>query len=185
MVIENIRIKYATLNDTDDNGKFKVIFTFDNDKECKKLKKKIDEYWEENKPKGVKKPRHLPYFISEPSEEYPDDKDAGRLIFIASKNEKSKDGKDLGGVPVYQPDGYEYDEIPNIGSGTIANIIVDLFIWTFKKDAGVSMWLNKLQVIDLKEYSGGESFDNEKGKKKFDDDDEGNEKPKKKKKKKK
>ena len=180
MVIKNIRVKYATLKDTDDNGKFKVIFTFDDDKECKKLKKKIDEFWEENKPKGAKKPRNLPYFIAESNEDYPDDKDVGRLLFIASKSEKGKDGKDLGGVTVYQPDGYEYDEIPNIGSGTIANIIVDLFTWVYKKKPGASMWLNKLQVLDLKEYSGGESFDNEKGKKKFGDD-EGNEKKKKKK----
>jgi len=194
MILENVRIKYAALTETDDNDKYKVIFTFNDDKDAKKLKKTIMKYLEENKPKGAKdKPDNVPFLISEPNEEYPDDEDIGRLIFIATKNEKSKEGKDLGGVQVFRADGEEYDEddIPNIGSGTMANVIVDMFVWTFKRNHGVSLWVNKVQILDLKEFSGGESFGNEKKKKKakFKDDEptekSGGEKKKDKKKKKK
>ncbi len=172
-IIKAVRIKYAALKETDDNDKFKVIFTFDDDDDCEALKDQIDAFWKENKPKGAKKPRNLPYFISEPSDEYPDDEDEGRLIFIASKNETSKEGKDLGGVQVIKKNGVPYgdDDVPTVGGGTVANLSTDMFCWTHKRDHGVSLWLNKLQVLDLVEFSGGDEFgDESEGADNFDDD---------------
>ena len=163
MIVKNVRLKYGAIATPNDEGKYKAIFVFDDEEQEEALKETIMNFWEDNKKKGSKKkPDNVPFLISEPSEEYPDPEDEGKLIFIATKNEATKDGKSMY-VPVFKKNGIEYDkdEIPNVGAGTIANISIDLFTWEFKGKHGVSIWLQKIQILDLHEYAGGDSFGNE------------------------
>ncbi len=166
MIIENVRIKSARLQEPNDDGRYQVIFAIDDEDARQELVDLIDAHWDENKPKGAKKnPKSKPYFMSETSDEYPDaDEDTDTIIFLASKKSESKDGKELH-VDVYDDNGVKYkqEDIPSVGAGTVGNISIDLFTWTFK-GYGISMWMNKFQVVDLKEFSGGDTFGAVKGK---------------------
>ena len=194
MVVENVRVKSCRVDEPNENDKYQIVFAVDDKKAQKKLKKAIDDDWEENKPKGAKKPDNMAYFISETSDEYPEpDEDTGKLLFIASQNAeitlKSGATKEKY-VPVFNSNGDEYDrdDLPSIGAGTTANLIVSTYTYAVKGNRGTKLNFEKMQILDLVEYSGGESFANEKKKKKKkfgEDEAEGNEKKDKKKKKKK
>ena len=179
MIIKNVRVKSCKIDEPNDNDKFQLIFAIDDKDDNKALVALIDDDWKENKgnlKNKAKKPNNLGYFESEPNEEYPDDEDTGSIIFIATRNATTKKGKEQH-VPVFKANGNEYEEIPNIGAGTIINLSTDAYTWEFKRTAGTKLNLNKIQVIDLVEFSGGDTFGNE-------SDESFDEKPKKDKKKK-
>ncbi|MCD6151557.1 MAG: hypothetical protein J7J70_07900 [Deltaproteobacteria bacterium] len=181
MLVNDIRVKSARLDETNDNGKYQVIFAIDDEDKRQEFIDVIDAKWKEDGDK--KKPDNISYFMSEATEEYPADEDTDTIIFIATKNGESKDGKELH-VDVFNAAGvkYEREDIPSIGAGTIANLSVDLFCWTFKRKSGISTWLNKVQIVDLKEYAGADTFGNVSGE--AFEDESGNDKKKKKKNKK-
>lgn len=166
MIFKNVRVKSCKIDEPNDNDKYQLIFAVDDKKDHKKLVKMIDDDWAENGTK--KKPDNLAYFKSEPNDDYPDDEDAGKIIFIATMNAEIelKSGKTKEQhVPVFKANGVEYEEIPNIGAGTIINLSTDAYTWKWKKTEGTKLNLNKIQVIDLVEYSGGDTFGNESGEK--------------------
>jgi hypothetical protein len=167
MIIKNVRVKSCRVDEPNDNDKFQLIFAIDDKKDHKKLVALIDDDWAENKgdlKNGVKKPSNLGYFLSEPNDEYPDDQDTGTIIFIATKNAVTQKGKEQH-VPVFKANGAEYEETPAIGAGTIINLSTDAYTWEYKRTAGTKLNLNKIQVMELVEYSGGSSdtFGNESG----------------------
>ena len=58
----------------------------------------------------------------------------------------------------------EGDELGKIGNGTIANVIVRPYDWTFKNKKGVGCGLQGLQITELKEYRGAtDMFEAQKG----------------------
>ena len=191
-VIENVRVKSCRVDEPNENGKFQIVFAIDDKKANKALVKMIDEDWDENKPKGTTKPDNMGYFKSEASDEYPEDDDTGKILFIASQNAeielKSGKTKEVF-VQVFRADGEEYDqeELPSIGSGTIGNVIVSTYTYNVSGNKGTKLNFEKFQITDLVEYSGGESFGNEKKskKKKFKDEAKDHDKKEKKDKKKK
>ena len=174
MIVKNVRVKHAQLSEPNDNDKFQLIFAIDDEDDHAKLVALIDDDWDENGSK--KKADHLGYFKAEHNDEYPDDEDTGKIIFIATRNATTQKGIEQT-VPVFKKSGVEYDDIPNIGKGTIINLSTDTYTWERKGKGGCKLNLNKVQVLDLHEYSGGDTFGNESDEK-FDE-------PKKKKKKKK
>ena len=156
MVVPNIRIKSCRIDEPNDNDKLQIIFCVDDKKQEKQLIKDIDNAWKEE---GTGKPRNLPYFTSEASEEYPVDEDTGRTLFLANSNAEIV-GKPFK-VKLYDTKGNAIpaDNQPSIGSGTIANLGTNTYVWTYKKDMGIKLNFNALQIVDLVEYSGGgESF---------------------------
>jgi|TARA_R100000152_G_C6777745_1_gene207811 hypothetical protein len=48
----------------------------------------------------------------------------------------------------------EGEELARIGNGTIANVIVRPYDWTFKNKKGVGCGLQGIQIVELKEYRG-------------------------------
>ena len=48
----------------------------------------------------------------------------------------------------------EGDDLAKIGNGTIANVIIRPYDWTFKNKKGVGCGLQGIQVTELKEYRG-------------------------------
>lgn len=164
-IFKNVRVKSCRIDEPNDNDKFQLIFAIDNKADHKKLIGMIDADWKENGTK--KKPDNLGYFKSESNEDYDDDEDTGSIIFIATRNAVTKKGKEQH-VPVFKANGNEYEDIPSIGKGSIINLSTDTYTWEYKRTAGTKLNLNKIQIIDLVEYSGGDSFDNESDEK-FDD----------------
>ncbi len=185
MIVKNVRVKSCRVDEPNDNGKYQLIFAVDDKKDHKKLVEMIDNDWNENKPKGFKKPNNLGYFMSEsdPSGEYEDDEDTGTVIFIATKNAETQKGKEQH-VGLFKLNGTEYEEAPAIGKGTIINLSTSAYTWTFKKTAGTKLNLNKMQIVKLVEWDGGDSFGNESDEQ-FDEEEVETKKDKKKKKKKK
>lgn len=47
----------------------------------------------------------------------------------------------------------------NIGNGSVCNVIVSIYDWEFNKKKGKGLWLEAVQVVDLKEHAGTEDFD--------------------------
>jgi len=160
MIVENVRVKSCKIDEPNDNDKFQLIFAIDDKKKRKELVAAIDNDWDENKgnlKNKAKKPSNLGYFEAESNEDYPDDEDTGTIIFIATRNATTQAGK-AQKVPVFKANGNEYEEIPNIGKGTIINLSTDCYTWEYKKNAGTKLNLNKIQVLELHEYSGGDTF---------------------------
>lgn len=46
-----------------------------------------------------------------------------------------------------------------IGNGSVCNVIVSIYDWKFAGKVGKGVWLEAVQVVDLKEYAGSEDFD--------------------------
>jgi hypothetical protein len=46
-----------------------------------------------------------------------------------------------------------------IGNGSTVNAIVSVYDWKFKGKTGKGLWLEAVQVVDVKEYAGREDFD--------------------------
>ena len=160
MIVKNVRVKSCKIDEPNDNDKFQLIFAIDDKKDRKALVAAIDADWDERKDSlknGAKKPSNLGYFMSEPNDEYPDDQDTGTIIFIATRNATTQKGK-AQKVPVFKANGNEYEEIPNIGKGTIINLSTDCYTWEYKRNAGTKLNLNKIQVLELHEFSGGDTF---------------------------
>ncbi len=157
-IIKNVRVKSARITEPNDNDKYQLIFAIDDDDVREELIDLINNDWDENGTK--KKADNLAYFTSESNDDYPDDEDTGTTIFIATRNATTQKGVEQS-VPVFKKNGTQYEEIPNIGKGTIINLSTDPYTWEYKRNAGTKLNLNKIQILDLVEWSGGDSFDNE------------------------
>ncbi len=84
------------------------------------------------------------------------DKDGVPFIQATRKPKSSK------GTEIDPPRVVDIDRKPftkNIGNGSTCNVIVSFYDWTFNKKEGKGVWLEAVQVVDLKEYTGTEDFD--------------------------
>jgi len=145
MIVEDIRIKSVRLTEPNDNEKFQIVFAVDDKKANKALVEMINDAWDEE---GTGTPRNLPYFISEASDEFPADEDTGKTLFLANTTR----------IPaVYDASNVKIatENMPSVGRGTIANLSTSTYVWTYKKDMGIKLNFNGLQIIKLVEYTGG------------------------------
>jgi hypothetical protein len=58
-------------------------------------------------------------------------------------------------LKVYDVYARELDNIPNLANGAIMNVSLNAFITEYQGKKGVSLGLQKVQLIDYKEYDGG------------------------------
>jgi hypothetical protein len=140
----------------------------------KEFIQQIKEFWEENKPKGFKKPpKFVPLYDYY---EYTDEKDEdgdriknlieGKKLFTAKTGTQYPDGKPKV-VQVSNSFGAKVVLNCNIGNGSRGRLGITLAVCEtrVKKngpivDAGVSAYLNGIQITKLIEYEGGGiSFD--------------------------
>jgi len=145
MIVEDIRIKSVRLVEPNDNDKYQIVFAVDDKKANKALQALVDDAWEEE---GTGKPRNLPYFVSEASDEFPADEDTGSTLFLANTTR----------IPaVYDASNVKIatEDMPSVGRGTIANLSTSTYVWTYKKDMGIKLNFNGLQITKLVEYTGG------------------------------
>lgn len=84
------------------------------------------------------------------------DKDGVPFVQAARKPKSNK------GTEIDPPRVVDADRKPfakNIGNGSVCNVIVSIYDWTFQKKEGKGVWLEAVQVVELKEYEGREDFD--------------------------
>lgn len=85
-----------------------------------------------------------------------EDKD-GIPFVQATRKPKSSKGADI--EPPRVVDAERKPFTKNIGNGSICNVIVSFYDWEFNKKTGRGVWLEAVQVVDLKDYAGSEDFD--------------------------
>lgn len=84
------------------------------------------------------------------------DKEGTPFIYAARKPKSNK------GTEIPPPRVVDMERKPfkgAIGNGSVCNVIVSFYDWTFQKKTGRGVWLEAVQVVDLKEYAGREDFD--------------------------
>jgi hypothetical protein len=111
----------------------------------------VDKFWEENKPNGYKEAKSLGY------KEGDDD-----TIIISAKTGTTFPSGDPKSIAIYDAKGKrtELADGVSIGNGSIGRLACTMSIYKAGKAAGVTLYLDAVQVSHLVEYSGGgASFD--------------------------
>ncbi len=160
MLLHNVELKFSHIDKPDDNGKYSTAFFCSDKAEEAALIKMIDDCWEADKGSFTKAPKSLSYNDYENPEDV-NDKHNGKVIFNASQNAESSDGKYQFKVDVYDSDALliDQDKVPSIGWGTIADISVSTYCWTYQKSKGVKLNFEALMIVDLVEYGGANPFE--------------------------
>lgn len=114
-------------------------------KEKKKYLKEVEEFWEENKPKGAKKPAHDPA--------------------DAFSTKEGKDGEVLW-VNELVEKGITYEKAPDtdftmkhfekIGAGSVIDLGIRMFVWDNAHGTGISTVLSVVQLKEFTKYEGSE-----------------------------
>ena len=150
MVIQNVKVEWVDIiNPNQMSGKYSTDFYFqDKDAEAKFVDL-IEAAWEEHKGSFKGDPQSLGYSI----------KEDGVLKFKATQAPQSNDGKYTFTVAAYDSKAKEIDPKPSIGNGSICNLDVELYPYTFKNKKGVKLNLRAIQVLNLVEFNGqGNNF---------------------------
>ena len=71
------------------------------------------------------------------------------------KDAFNKQGQPNKPVPVVGPDLMPLEDVSVIGNGTVANVKLRSFEWTFKSKTGIGFRLDAIQIVNLVEYAGG------------------------------
>lgn len=98
-------------------------------------------------------------FLKEPNMGYRE-KENGDIIFKFKTKHEYKKGDEIikRTVPVFDANGKPIDV--NIGNGSVVKIAFSVIpYWKSVKSNGISLFLDAVQVLDLKEYSGGGNAD--------------------------
>jgi len=72
--------------------------------------------------------------------------------FSVRKDATKKDGSPNKPVPVVGPDLMPIEDVASIGNGTIANVKLRSFEWTFSGKTGVGFRLDAIQIVKLETY---------------------------------
>ena len=108
-----------------------------------------------------------PMFMNEVDKETGED--TGRVIFkLRVKNRMTKRGDVWDRQPkVFDAKGNMLSDIPNIGGGSVLKVFFEIYEWkTPDGKPGVSLQPIKVQLLELQEFSGGDTdnpFDEEEG----------------------
>ncbi len=145
MIVKSVELEWVSIVTPNQmSGKYSTDFYF-NDKDAENaLVKQIDDAWESHKGTHKGAPQSLGYTETED----------GRIKFKATQAPKSNDGKYTFTVLCFDAKAKKLTDgdIPSIGNGTIANVDLELYPYTFKNNKGVKLNLKAIQIMDLKEY---------------------------------
>lgn len=156
MIIRGVKLNWTSVvHPNQMSGKYQTDFYFQDAKAETDLITLIEEAWADHKGSFKGNPQSLGFSETED----------GEIKFKASQAPQSNDGKYTFEVSVYdaKANKLEGSKIPSIGNGTIANIDIDLYPYTYKNNKGVKLNLKAIQIIKLEEYNQEASFDEEEG----------------------
>ncbi len=78
-------------------------------------------------------------------------------FFTAKRNVETNAGKKL--TPPHVVDANKQPFKDAIGNGSVCNIIVNVYPWTFGKKKGMGAWLEAVQVVEHVKYQANERVD--------------------------
>lgn len=134
------------------------------------IKKEVQEFWETNKPKGIKEPKSLGYYNHKVSTGEKDEDDSfiyeetGKTVMVFKTGTTYADGNPKV-IPVFNAKGVEVDlKGKKIGNGSRGRVKGAMAIYTVEAkgkviDAGVTFYLDAVQLAKFVEYQGGPNFD--------------------------
>lgn len=134
------------------------------------FKKEVDAFWEANKPKGIKEPKSMGFYEHKvPTNEKDED---GDIIYETTDNMavQMKTGTTYADgnpktIKIFGPKGQELSlggkKIGNGSRGRLQGVMAIYEVKAGKKvtEAGVTFYLNGIQLSKFVEYSGGPNFD--------------------------
>ncbi len=139
-------------------------------------KTKIDEYWADNKLKGIKVPKSLGYYkhvipaLDDDGEPILDEdgdptkKETGKTVFVFKTGTTYKDGG-AKKIPVFNAKGSEVNlGDKKVGNGSRGRVTGAMGIYSVRSDAGkvidggATLYLNGLQLSKFVEFTGGVNF---------------------------
>ena len=159
--------------DLQGNHKYSVTLVLDpdNNEEHQAFIDKIEAFWEDNKPKGFRKEAKSMGFY--PHKEKTDETDengepiyaeTGKTIVVFKTGTAYRDGKPKV-VKIFNAKANEVQlGDKKIGNGTVAKVGGAIAIYTVESkgkvmDAGVTCYLDRLQIFKLEEYVAGAGFE--------------------------
>jgi len=155
-IVKNVELEWTSIVTPNQmSGKYSTDFYF-SDKEVEQaFVKQIDDAWESHKGTHKGAPQSLGYSETE----------EGRIKFKATQAPKSNDGKYTFEVLCFDAKAKKLDTVPSIGNGTVANVDLELYPYTFKNNKGVKLNLKAIQILELKENgnAAGAGFGEEEG----------------------
>ena len=142
--------------DLKDNDRFSANVVMDSDNiTCQDFITEISEFWQENKPKKVKKAKslgHRPVLDD-------NDEETGRTAFNFWTGIVFPDGQPKV-VKVFNAKGAEVSlGNKKIGNGSRGRIKGAMAVYENGAEAGVTLYLNGIQLTKFVEFTGGVSFD--------------------------
>lgn len=155
--------------DLQGNMKYQVQLVLDGEKE-EQLKKELDEFWEANKPAKIKEPKSMGYYAHKvPTGEEDEDgakiyEETGKTTFAFKTGTEYADGNPKI-ITIFNDKGKEVDlKGKKIGNGSRGRINGAMSIYTVEQkgkiiQAGVTLYLNAIQLAKFIEYVGGPNFD--------------------------
>lgn len=138
-------------------------------KQYAEAKKQVDDFWAANKPKGIKEPKSLGFYEHKvPTDEKDEDGDTiyevtGKMTLQMKTGTTYADGNPKK-IPVFGPKGQELSlgnkKIGNGSRGRLQGVMAIYTVTAGKKitDAGVTFYLNGVQLSKFVEYVGGPQF---------------------------
>ena len=154
MVVKKVKLNWTSVKQVNAmSGKYSTDFYFEDKKEETKFIAMIDEAWEGHKGTFKGEPQSLGYSTT----------DEGLIKFKATQAPQSNDGKYTFEVQVFDAKAKKLTDIPAIGNGTIANVDLAIYPYTFKSNKGVKLNLKAIQILKLEEYGEAIEFAEEEG----------------------
>lgn len=81
----------------------------------------------------------------------------GKKFAYAKRKSKSQAGTAISPPTVVDSKRNAFSGL--IGNGSVCNVRVSIYDWTYLKKSGKNIWLEAIQVVDLVEYGGDSGFD--------------------------
>lgn len=152
MLIKNVKVDWAFISREDDNGNYRVTFEVDEEKD-----KEIQENLKELIKSNGKDPNTADWLGSR--------KIDNNIITYTAKCAKeftNKKGETIERkLPVFDVKAREFENVPNIRNGAIANLVIEPYFAEFKKKYGAMISLRSIQLIKYEEYTAENPFKDE------------------------
>jgi len=153
MLVKKIKTEWAYIGTPNPQGKFTVTLR-PNKEQQEQIEELLSSTWQDEF--GTKK--QPAWFGS-----FKEDENGAR--FVANKVAKytNKDGEEVKNqLKVYDVYARELDEVPNVANGATMNVSLNAYLTEYQGKKGVSLGLQKVQLIDYTIYDGaGDEFEAE------------------------
>lgn len=151
IVIKNVKTEWAKIAKPDESGNYVVNMICSPD-QASELEAFMMSVWEEEMG-GVKKPAWLGG---------KKELDEGWIRYVTKRvsKYKNKDGEEVAmKLVVLDRMAKEYDVVPSVANGAIMNISLNAVVTEYKKEKGISLYINSIQLVEFEPYGNDSDFE--------------------------